>query len=74
MYDNFPPEMGNSRVSSSYRNDQERECEQGLFLTFTEDNYTEREYLVIQIADDFQSVTVKKDQCGRADTVLNLVK
>jgi hypothetical protein len=72
MYTMPQIEDGNCDVRNSYWNDQKREHERGLFLMFTEDTYSQRVYLVIRVAEDLQSIIVKKDDYDRAGTVLNL--
>lgn len=65
MYDDSPPEDGCCTISNYFNGNR------GLFLEFTEDNYSWRTYLVLQIIDH-DSIIVIKDDYGRASMVLNL--
>ena len=65
MYGDTPEENGNADIRLYYQG------QPGLFLEFTEDNYIERVYLMVQISDDFKAMLIINDY-GRAGTTLYL--
>jgi len=71
MYNDSREERGCCDIKDIYWTE-EKGWEKGLFLAFTEDNYSEREYLVLQVLN-LDTLIVKKDRHGRAGLVLDRV-
>jgi hypothetical protein len=71
MYNDSPPENGCCDVREAYQNER-YQWVRGLFLNFTSDDYSEQVYLMLEVSDDFQTLTVVKDWSGKEGMKLKI--
>jgi hypothetical protein len=61
MYNDSNPEIGNCDVLKEYWTIKNN-FQKGLFLSFTEDNYSEHSYLCLKVCNNNLMTTVSDDQ------------